>query len=631
MSKKSKDKKTPPRTRNADRGAAVSGGVGGHQSANLASNTVEDRAVPSNTTSVHEVILNQIFKYSLFRKLKGRNIDFLKGVFYRKNTKGKAKDICFKVDNKIVFNKKVFYPYNFVNCIEKVKSKNIILVIIMTLKTQTNLQLLNQKYLIKSLIEFSLRFSKLKSLIKILKYDIITMFFTQENPVEQVYNEAGRLEQNTPNDVSFGTVNMEDLGEESIISLSDGADNGDDFESSTMSNGAEDTIVTDQRATSTPAGVLRVGTASDAPPRVTASSVPPRVTAAAGRRSSLSISDEIDSVPAISCAAQVLAQQNNAEETPSVAKGKSKKNASKGKAPKRRNSGDNTGNTGNNAGEDVDQEGGESKKRKVNKKSYAEVAKEGHFMCDIRADNGEQLIQSDYDWLAIQLMFHLIEFQKKNKKKQAWKVQASGMSQSAVWLGAETQECVDFLRQAVPQIEPPERNENDNRREYQYRFYGPNELPFRYVRWRIPYMWLRVDASDLEAMIRAANPELWVTFQRPDGTERSPILRLKKRVYDSRDAVPDNGTGFVTLLIEMEEDVFKILVEQCNGILRIGANQGKLEGGGMKAALKAFRGEDDADAPDGANDENEDDQDDDDEMENAQETDKKDKEKPDNV
>ena len=144
-------------------------------------------------------------------------------------------------------------------------------------------------------------------------------------------------------------------------------------------------------------------------------------------------------------------------------------------------------------------------------------------------------------------------------------------------------------------------------------------------------MWLRVDASDLEAMIRAANPELWVTFQRSDGTERSPILRLKKRVYDSRDAVPDNGTGFVTLLIEMEEDVFKILVEQCNGILRIGANQGKLEGGGMKAALKAFKGEDDADAPGGANDENDDNQDDDDEMENAQETDKKDKEKPDNV
>ena len=120
----------------------------------------------------------------------------------------------------------------------------------------------------------------------------------------------------------------------------------------------------------------------------------------------------------MSCASQVLAQQNNSEEAPSVTKGKSKKNASKGKAPKRRNPGDN-------AGEDVDQEGVESKKKKVNKKSYAEVAKDGHFMCDIRADNGKQLIQSDYDWLEIQLMFHLIEFQKKNKVRFADKATPS--------------------------------------------------------------------------------------------------------------------------------------------------------------------------------------------------------------
>ena len=129
--------------------------------------------MPSNTTSVQEVILNQIFKYSFFRKLKGRNIDFLERVFYRKITKGNIIGICFKADCKIVFNMKVFYPYNFVNCIEKVTSKNIILVIIMTQKTQTNLQLANQRYHSKSLISFLLSFSEQKLLKEIYKYEFL--------------------------------------------------------------------------------------------------------------------------------------------------------------------------------------------------------------------------------------------------------------------------------------------------------------------------------------------------------------------------------------------------------------------------------------------------------------------------
>ena len=266
-------------------------------------------------------------------------------------------------------------------------------------------------------------------------------------------------------------------------------------------------------------------------------------------------------------------QNNTQEETDGKKGGKNKPNSKNGKNPVKRGNNDET--EGNKA----------IPKKKPFKKSYAEVAKEGARMCEIRREGGNML-QQDYDFAIIKLMYALMAFQKnkKEKDKNAWRIMGSGLSRNAVWLGVDSQECVDFLRQHVPEIREEENGPK------LYEFYGPGERPFRSLRWRVPYMWCKISIQDLQEMVRMCNPELWTEIERSNGTRTEPIWKIKMRVYDSRDAVPEDGSGFVSFIIEVEEDMMRILVEECLGVLRIGATEGRLTGSGMVSEVRAYLG-----------------------------------------
>ena len=67
-------------------------------------------------------------------------------------------------------------------------------------------------------------------------------------------------------------------------------------------------------------------------------------------------------------------------------------------------------------------------------------------------------------------------------------------------------------------------------------------------------------------------------------------MEHKEESHDSRDVDPEDGTGFVTFMIEVEEDLMRTLVEQCLGVLKIGATEGRLTGSGMVAEVRAFLG-----------------------------------------
>ena len=225
-------------------------------------------------------------------------------------------------------------------------------------------------------------------------------------------------------------------------------------------------------------------------------------------------------------------------------------------------------------------------KKKSLKKSYAEVSREGARMCEIRREGGSSMLQQDYDFAIIKLMYALMEYQnsKKVKDANAWRIIGSGLSRNAVWLGVGSDACVEFLRRHVPEIVEGEDGPQ------LYLFFGPGERPFRSLRWRVPYMWCRIPVRDLQEMVRVCNPELWIEIERSNGSFTAPIWNIKKRVHDSRDVDPEDGTGFVTFMIEVEEDLMRTLVEQCLGVLKIGATEGRLTGSGMVAEVRAFLG-----------------------------------------
>ena len=105
-------------------------------------------------------------------------------------------------------------------------------------------------------------------------------------------------------------------------------------------------------------------------------------------------------------------------------------------------------------------------------------------------------------------------------------------------------------------------------------------------------MWCQVPIEDLREMVRMCNPELWVRIERSDGSATDPVWHLKKRIHDNRDVTPEDGTGFVSFLIEVEEDLMPLLIERCLGVLRIGATEGRLTGSGIVTEVRNFLGMD---------------------------------------
>ena len=383
-------------------------------------------------------------------------------------------------------------------------------------------------------------------------YEITKIYFIQESDddIPKVVEQARNLEE-------------EDL-------LRSGASDDDD---STQSNELDNTVCEPRDTLFIPDASMNVaGSSSEPPPVFNVLGMQQNIlrrTALGARRSSLSVNDEVSNETLNTN--KEKEEEKEEEREDSKKKGGKAKTSNKDKQPVKRSS---------------NEEDRSAPKKKTFKRSYADVAKEGGQMCEIRRSNGEAMNQEDYDRVIVRLMYELMAFQMKakNKDRDLWKVEGSGLSRSAVWLGAGSNQCVDFLRRSVPRI----RISNEN--EAPYQFFGPGERPFRNLRWRVPYMWCRLPLADLQNMVLMCNPELWALIEKADGSKSKPVWRIKRRIPDKRDVMPEDGTGFVSFLIEVEEDLMRILVEECLGTLRIGATEGRLTGSGIVTAVRDFLG-----------------------------------------
>ena len=461
-----------------------------------------------------------------------------------------------------------------------------------------NLKPLDVNYKVKIYIK---RFENNKNFKKPLNMSCDTLNFKNKAKLRKIFNGNDKIKtktelynkihktffiQETEENVELVIRESRDLEQESddddLLNRTD----EDDTEMSTFSNGPDDTIYVPPAEHVMPGG-------SRVPPPV----IQMRHIINATRRSSLSVNDEIVTQQSSEAGNSATPVEAGREEvTPDETKkgGKNKAGSKNGKNPVKRGGGN-------------DDEGNLIiPNKKPMRRSYAEVAREeGSRMCEIRKRGGQSMVQVDYDYAIIKLMFALMKHQKEKKERDrnTWRIRGSGLSRSAVWLGVGSDACVDFLRENVPKI--VENDEEDNS-PLLYEFYGPGERPFRSLRWRVPYMWFRIDIRDLQDMIFACNPELWIQIERANGERTDPVLRLVKRVPDKRDNDPDNGTGFVSFLIEVEEDLMRVLIEDCLGVLRIGATEGRLSGSGIVTGVREFLGVGDDDDKDKTNDDDKD-------------------------
>ena len=372
-----------------------------------------------------------------------------------------------------------------------------------------------------------------------IRYNII-LIQDDDDGIEQVRNEARKLEED------------DELLER---------DDSDTDSYHDTSNGLEDTIFIPDAEHTLPGG-------SSQPPPVINMAQIVRNTARAGRRSSMTIPDEIDSRDG-----EGNKDKDKCKDKDAPAKGGKNDNKNKkGKMPKKRSNEENVDNN-------------KTIPKKKFRKSYVEVAKEGAKMCEVRSRTGLSLNQRDYDHLILKLMYALKKVQRavETRNRALWIIHGSGLSRSAVWLGVGSDDCVSFLRVSIPTI-------TDEEGDPIYLFFGPGERPWRNIRWRVPYMWTRVPLEELQEMITMCNPELWELIERSDGSKTEPIWKLRKRVHDDRDVVPEDGSGFVSFMLEVEDDMMDILVQQCLGELRIGATVGRLTGSGIVAAVCEFLG-----------------------------------------
>ena len=218
-----------------------------------------------------------------------------------------------------------------------------------------------------------------------------------------------------------------------------------------------------------------------------------------------------------------------------------------------------------------------------NKKPTFKEKLVGRINVEVRGNPTTELDKPDYKQITHKLMFELVKMKKTNPEIAEWDVEYSGVSQGAVYFIVNTEKTVKFLKAAVPSIEPPEVT---GRSPFKYVVYGPNEHPFRYIRWRIPEMWEDTDVEDLTEILTAVNDKLVVEVNIPGGGTRKAAIACKRVLPENQEGnnkkpKPKKGNKMILVLVEVEECLIDIIVKRYRGQLMIGATKCRVEGGAV--------------------------------------------------
>ena len=225
---------------------------------------------------------------------------------------------------------------------------------------------------------------------------------------------------------------------------------------------------------------------------------------------------------------------------------------------------------------------------KKQKKSFAEVLKEGRLLVEIRASDPDiQLEQEDFDHIDAATFFALPQVREvkdnMTEEESDWKIEFKGVAHGACWYSCANDLTVENWTKVMKLIQPPED------KNYTYVIYGPNNRPYRYFTIRVPRLFLKYcnnDMAKLTNAIKGVNPCLTKTFFNKEGEERKCHFKVLKVLDgDKRSDKPKDDPKYCILRLEVEELLFQPLIE-AGGEIRVGMSPYQVRGGGIMAAIR---------------------------------------------
>lgn len=224
----------------------------------------------------------------------------------------------------------------------------------------------------------------------------------------------------------------------------------------------------------------------------------------------------------------------------------------------------------------LDDSSNERKKRRGDrpKMKYADVARLGHIMVEVRASNlNVELGQPDYDNIEHHLALTYVNLPAPRPPKPP-QVHSMGLSNGGLWVGALDEFTHQFMLVHVPTyLMPPGTGV------YDYEVYGPDNRPYKYYKTTAPVRFWG-SRKNLEDIIKAFHPELETPLLDRHGNEKIPHFRISSGMEHSQEIV----RGYFPLVIETEESLAPAL-GRLNGVLTILSSTLRLVGGGIEKSI----------------------------------------------
>ena len=212
---------------------------------------------------------------------------------------------------------------------------------------------------------------------------------------------------------------------------------------------------------------------------------------------------------------------------------------------------------------------------------------------DVKSNNGTKLTTLDFSRINEQC--NLVMMQLEIPAGDNWLLGKQGVAQHGLWYRVYNQATVNTMKAVLPRINP--RCKRMPNADYIYEVYGPGEYKSIILRCRISTDFKDWPTEQMNRVIRYMNEDLYKNKVAEDssGTMRDGELKVlgldtgsdaKRRDKELENKEPGQGNN--TWLVEVEDVLWDRLVEVKQGRLKIGSNDGFLEGYDLQEHVKMF-------------------------------------------
>ena len=255
----------------------------------------------------------------------------------------------------------------------------------------------------------------------------------------------------------------------------------------------------------------------------------------------------------------------------------------------------------NEKGDDKDNKKDKEKEKKkgTTEEEWAKIVKET-ILVIVKADDGRRMEQAEYSQIDTECDEVLDKFDLLDDPEN-WVIIKSGISPYNLWYRVGNSKTVDAMKKVIPEIDPPE-DADGVIPAYRFQVFGPGETPTFYMNWRISRAFekklneKKLDYDKLTKFLLKKNEPVRKVIDPNTNQERDALIKVKGRATgvaakkrDEQLKGKKEGTGNISVVVEIEDALWNTIVEQCEGKLKIGTGDGELEGFDIKDHVKMFK------------------------------------------